>query len=206
MKSVDNKMNGLNKEQLNQLQCGIGLLNISKYLEVRKLYPQGDTPHFRDIYKRYYHLNVAQLSEQFLDHYFNLLFSQNIGKTTEPYSQILRELYDYPNRRGLNTLQFSFVSKLMATRDENRPVYDKHVRDFFKLSMPSGNDVNARIAQYIYQLSWLRETYELWQLDSNFKEIVAQVRDKYSLLIDCPATRVADLLVYTVGKHNRRCI
>jgi hypothetical protein len=121
---------------------------------------------------------------------------------SEPYSQILKELQEFPNQRGNKSLQFSFVSKLMATRDEHKPVYDKHVRMFFGLSSLSSGDDDSRISKFTHQLNKLSTTYNAWEQDRHFIKILAKVRKKITVLNNCPVTRIADLLVYTVGKHH----
>lgn len=188
--------------QLKKFECAVELLDANRYLEVRRLYPLGDTPEFRRIYSNYYHLNVAHPSDQFIDRYFTLLFSAEIESMQEPYSQILKELKKLPSRNGNNALQFSFVSKLMATRDENKPIYDKHVRNFFGLSRLSYGDDDSRISKFTGQLVLLSMTYKAWERDRNFNKILAKVRKKIPALNDCPVTRIADLLVYTVGRHH----
>ncbi len=192
----------LDKLKLKKFECAVELLDASKYLEVRRLYPLGDTPEFRRIYSNYYHLNVAHPSAQFIDRYFDLLFSTEIESMQAPYSQILEELREFPSQNGNRSLQFSFVSKLMATRDERKPVYDKHVRTFFGLSSLSYGDDDSRISKFTHQLNTLSATYNAWEQDRNFKKILAKVREKIPALNGCPATRIADLLVYTVGKHH----
>ena len=174
---------------------------IDTYIKLRTLLPEKSMV-FRNLFKNYYRLNNAFLSEAFEDRFFELLFTLNIKDSTDPYTPILKELYEIPRQKGDKSLQCSFVSKLVAIHDENYPIYDKHISAFFGISVPSYGDVEFRIAGFVNNINWLSMIYNKWSEDDNFRRILVNVRKRYPALDDCKATRIADFLVWTVGSKK----
>ena len=151
-------MNTLNKHQLNLLDVAIAYLreeNFSPYLMLKCLLaekPRGFQADFRQIFENYYGLNAGGVTDAFKDRYFDLLFSLEFQDDVEPYTPILKELYEIPRRKGDKGLQCSFVSKMVAIHDEAYPIFDRHVRDFFGISVPSNGSVDFRIAGFVANL------------------------------------------------------
>lgn len=179
--------------------------NVSPYLMLKNLLikkPAGFQADFRRIFESYYGLNAGGVTDAFKDRYFELLFGLEIQGHDDPHAPILMELYEIPRRKGDKALQCSFVSKLVAVHDESYPIFDRHVSDFFGISVPSNGSVDFRVAGFLANLRYLRETYECWSKDSEFQKVLSTVRQRHPCLKGCTAPRIADFLVWTVG-HNK---
>lgn len=167
--------------------------------------PVGFEERFRQEFATYYGLNRAHLGDNFKKAYFDRLFGLKLESGGDPYTEPMIELYGIPRLRGDQALQASFVSKLVAIHDETRPVWDVHVREFFRIEEPPRTDeVRKRIVAYVELLEDLRRTYADWAKNPEFLSIVGQVRAKFPLLAETAPQRVADLLIWSLGKSARR--
>jgi hypothetical protein len=179
--------------------------NVSPYLMLKHLLtkkPAGFQADFRRIFESYYGLNAGGVTDAFKDRYFGLLFGLEIQGHDDPYTPILMELYAIPRRKGDKALQCSFVSKLVAIHDESCPIFDRHVSDFFGITVPSNGSVDFRVAGFLANLKYLRQTYESWSEDSEFQKILLAVNQKHPYLKGCTTPRIADFLVWTVGRNK----
>jgi hypothetical protein len=179
--------------------------DISPYLKLKRLFtdqPVGFKAEFRQTFERYYGLNAGGVSDAFKRRYFELLFDLKLKESVDPYTPILKELYSILRRKEDKALQCSFVSKLVAIHDETRPIFDRHVSDFFGITVPSNGWVDFRIAGFVTNLMWLRETYQRWSGDKHFMEILSAVKQKHPSLQNCAGARVADFLIWVVGRKK----
>jgi len=201
-------MSDPNKYQMGLLGVAITHLreaDFSRYLKLKLLLaekPRGFKTDFRQAFGIYYGLNAGGVTEAFKDRYFDLLFSLKLQDDGDPYTPILRELYEIPRRKKDKALQCSFVSKLVAIHDEASPIFDRHVSDFFGITVPTRGSVDFRIAGFVANLQWLRQTYHRWSEDSQFQKILLTVKQKHPSLKGCANPRVADFLVWTVGRKK----
>ncbi len=200
-------MSAPNRYQLRLLGEAIKHLeqkDISPYFELKRVLaekPTGFQTKFRQIFESYYGLNAAGVTNDFRDRYFGLLFGLEI-QDDDPYTPILLELYEIPRHKGDKALQCSFVSKLVAIHDESHPIFDRHVSDFFGINVPSNGSVDFRIAGFLANLEYLRKTYECWTEDAEFQKILLTVKQTHPYLNGCTTPRIADFLVWTVGRNK----
>ena len=201
-------MTGPNKYQISLLRLAVTYLKEEDYIpyfDLKRLLAErhaGFKTEFRRIFEHYYGLNTGGITDTFKARYFELLFDLVLHEGVDPYTLILKELYDIPRRKLDNALQCSFVSKLIAIHDEAYPIFDRHVSKFFGVTVPTNGSIDFRIAGFVANLEWLRETYQLWSVDSQFQKIVLTVKQKHPLLEDCSDPRIADFLVWTVGRNK----
>ena|SRR5688572_5575283 len=201
-------MTGPNKYQLSLLRLAVSHLKESDYLpyfNLKRLLaarPAGFKAEFRRIFEHYYGLNTGGLTDTCKVRYFELLFALVLHEGVDPYTRILKELYGIPRRKLDNALQCSFISKLVAIHDEAYPIFDRHVSEFFGITVPTNGSIDFRIAGFVANLEWLRETYQHWSKDSQFQNIVLTVKQEHPSLKCCANPRIADFLVWTVGRNN----
>jgi hypothetical protein len=158
---------------------------------------------FQRIFVAYYRLGSAGLTEAFKHRFFELLFACDPVGQADPYTPLLRELYRFKTRRGHSALQVSFVSKLVSMHDESRPIYDRHVSNFFQLRVPSvAHPTQVRIAEGVGMLHRIQEQYERWAIDRRFQDLEAIVLKKQPKLKGCHRTRVCDFLAWTIGDEK----
>lgn len=78
------------------------------------------TKDFRSKFNGFY--RVRQRSKEWYDKYFKLMVEQKTANLS--FETLLREMYNV-DRKG--KIEVSFVSKLVATIDPNKPIWDKFV-------------------------------------------------------------------------------
>ena len=119
------------------------------------------------------------------------------------YSKIVQKLSKHVNRVGNRALQFSFVSKLVATHRDASPIYDRHVRAFFnEPAPPSGLGDDTRIESVAKYLFHVEERYCAWSQIPRVAEILERLKLRDPRLKDCHVVRLMDFLVWKVGNRN----
>lgn len=158
---------------------------------------------FQKDFSQFFRLNSSGLTDEFKAHYFKLLFSFAKSQEADPYSSILRELYKFERRKGDKSLQCSFVSKLVAIHDDDRPVFDIYVQNFFGIGVPRSIDVDFRIAGFVRNLEVIRAAYHAWQDDTSYQAVIRDACSQHPLLSQCSSVKVADFLVWTAGRSSK---
>ncbi len=177
--------------------------DFDEYFELRRLNQQpSDRQEFQARFANYYRLHIGGLTDAFKHRYLHLLVTWQPRGQRDPYSPLLLDLYQFPRRRGDQTLQVSFVSKLVAFHDESRPLFDRHVSRFFGVSVPAVGSVEFRISGFVANLEGIRAQYEAWAASSRFKSLVRPLFQKNPNLKNCHPTRLCDFLVWTVGSYE----
>lgn len=177
--------------------------DFSGYFALQRLSRQpGLRREFQTQFARYYRLHLGRLSDAFTSRYLELLVTWRPHGRRDPYTPLLLDLYRFPRRKGDHALQASFVSKLVAFRDESRPLYDRHVARFFGVSVPSIGPIQFRISGFVENLERIRTHYETWSASPRFGSIVRPLFLKNPNLRSCHKTRLCDFLVWTVGAYG----
>lgn len=137
--------------------------DIDRYFYITSVFaknePISSNEEFKETYKTFYVMRTAGLSQQHFDKYFELLDSRVNNLET-----ILNELYEIKTLKQLNSLQFSFATKLLHTLDNSLPIYDNQVKK--TLGLP---DV------YNIQDSPYKKTKKLLAYYANLKMIYRQL-------------------------------
>jgi len=110
-----------------KILSNIDFESISVYLFLKKEYEKGNienNPLFQFILRSYYRLDNAGLGDEIKKEYFKILEEKESDLKT-----ILSRLHKVKNLRGLNTIQFSFATKLLHTLNNNNPIFDSEVSD-----------------------------------------------------------------------------
>ena len=204
-------MSGPNRHQLNILSQAVAHVaqgDVDKYMELKELFRTKDgakQAKFRSAFERYYGLYSGGVTSAWRDRFFQLLYELELRDRVDPYTPILRALYEIPRHKGDRELHFSFTSKLVAIHDESYPLYDRHVSAFFGIVPPSLGGVDFRIAGFVSHMRWLRQTYSAWERDDAFLQVVGCLRDRYPCLQVIATPRLADMLVWAAGKCRLDC-
>lgn len=114
---------------------------------------------FQFVFRSFYRLDNAGLTPKFKIEFFRILEEIRNQKTFN-FEEILKQLYNFPNRKGQNTLQFSFVTKMLNTIDNKMPIYDSEVAKMFNVSRPYYNEFDKKLEVYLNQLNLIQESYE----------------------------------------------
>jgi hypothetical protein len=178
--------------------------DLSNYFEVRRLFPlvrsgqanETEQGRFEKAFSKFYAMDGRVWPPAERRFFYDLLYGLHITPASQPYRRLLNTLAE---RRNGN-LEFSFVSKLVATHDEKRPIWDVHVRAFFGLKPPKRGSPRQRITEFLRQLKFIRRQYQSWHPD--FGDVAHEMQDRIQPLRNCHENRICDLLVWTAGKRG----
>jgi hypothetical protein len=153
---------------------------------------------FERRFSTYYGLRSQFLTDGWLSRYFDLFYKFRQSTLAEPYRPLLLDLYEFPRRGGVKTLEFSFVSKLVAFHDETRPLFDRNVRRFFGLGPPDFGCCEFRISGFIDNLNEIARRYNDWLEQKTFAEIIDRLRWRFPDLAARHSVRLCDFLVHKI--------
>lgn len=115
---------------------------------------------FQFIFRSFYRLDNAGLTDKFKTRFFELLSIAKAEKKAD-IQGIVRSLFDIPNRRGQASLQFSFATKLAATVDSTSPIYDAEVASIFGFRPPYNHKpFEQRLSEYTAFYTELKSLYQ----------------------------------------------
>lgn len=158
---------------------------------------------FQFIYRSFYRIDNAGLTKEFKTEYFNIL-QEYRNKEIFDYSYILERLHRIPNHRGLNTFQFSFVTKMHNTINNNMPIYDSEVAEVFSFKKPKYNlNFNDKIEFYLEQLSFISNTYNLLFENNNLDETTVLFDNTFQNH-NLSREKVFDFIFWSAGKVIRK--
>ncbi|MFZ4778139.1 MAG: hypothetical protein ACOYM3_22435 [Terrimicrobiaceae bacterium] len=201
-------MSAINPEQLRLLKLSAERLSgkdYKKYLELRALLteqPPGYRSAFEPLFRSFFRMNRAHLGDSFLKAFFDHLFKLRTPINGNTYKRIFSDLTKHKRKKGDVAIQFSFVSKLVAIKDESQPIIDKHVSDFFGISAPKTGSIQFRINGFIENLNLLKSIYGAWKSVPSVKHLLDKIRNDKQELSGTTDERILDLLVWQVGRHK----
>jgi len=196
-------------EALAKAESWIFHSDLCPHLELKELLNNKMTPQererFRYLFIKIYGLNRGGLTKSFIKKYFDIMFDGSIYKDSgQPdYSRILNTLYKFKRKQGDRSLQFSFVSKLVAIHQQSSPLYDTHVLAFFGVKAPAATiDKKIRINWYIDFLDHVRNSYIEWEKDKRLRLLISKIKARDSRLEQFDTVRLMDFLVWNVGNKK----
>ncbi|MDP1994089.1 MAG: hypothetical protein Q8K40_02475 [Ignavibacteria bacterium] len=137
--------------------------DIEPYMNLKKIFKQGailNNAEYTKMYRQYWQLNAARLSESFCVHYFQILENCRIEKTND-LKIIVKELYNVSsNSKGHKKLHFSFATKLLHTLNNKSPIYDSMISDFYFLpEIKSTWNFEKKLSVYLNCYDFLQNEY-----------------------------------------------
>ena len=186
------------------------------HLELKELLPYCRTnkikqKRFRSLFSDYYGFNnykrfiQKSLRRKFEDAFYKILFRGNIFEDGKPaFCKIFSELSKYKSKKAKYALHFSFISKMIAMHYENSPIYDSHVRAFFKKepSHLNGRDIDRRIEKFIEFLNGVRADYEKWVENARISKVIQNLKKRDVRLKNYDQVRLLDFLVWKSEQKN----
>lgn len=92
---------------------------LKKYVQIMQMAEDGRfDDEFRKLFKSYY--IIRQRSSDWYDKFFQLMEEQRSKQRS--FEELLKEMYEVNG-----SVEVSFASKLMATIDKNKPIWDRYV-------------------------------------------------------------------------------
>ena len=157
---------------------------------------------FQFVFRSFYRLDNAGLTSEFKTEYFKILQECRQDKVFD-FEKILKRLYNFPNRKGQNTLQFSFVTKLLNTIDNNLPIYDSEVAKMFCVTRPYVTDFNKKLDTYIDQLQCFQNCYE----EVLYKNLLPTTLEKFNQRFansNLSEMKKLDFIFWSAGKVKKK--
>jgi hypothetical protein len=156
---------------------------------------------FQFMYRSFYRLDSAGLTPEFKSKYFVMLEeSRNLPEVD--LRRLVKELYPIPNLKGQQSLQFSFVTKLVNTVNRQYPIYDSEVGKVFGFRTPNNHKAfEVRLEEYMTFYAKLRDIYaEI--LAKNLLEAPRRLfRQIYAAPPErIPEIKVLDFIFWSAGK------
>lgn len=132
------------------------------YLYLKEQFDQSDVTDnyvFQFLYRSFYRMDNAGLTPEFKTEYFSIM-ENNRNTFTFDERTILKQLYSLPNRKGQNTIQLSFVTKMLNTINDRYPIYDNEVMKIVGFKRPSYTmAMQNRIEEYLNQINYINVVY-----------------------------------------------
>lgn len=113
---------------------------------------------FQFVFRSFYRIDNAGLTPEFKKEYFKIM-EQNRNEKQFDFKRVFKRLYILPDRKGQNTLQFSFVTKLFSIIDNTLPVYDSKVAEMFSFSKPYQSDFDIKVERFLIQYEVIKRSY-----------------------------------------------
>lgn len=179
---------------------------IAKFGQLKRLYaaPQSRLE-FENLFKTHYGLNSAGLTDQQKEKIFEFVYAPwNISDDTEyeeRFIEIVTTIYDMNNLKGRKSIQASFATKILAFKNDIFPIFDRHVGNFFGITMSRDIPLPLRLHIFCGNLREVRHQYESLAHHPEVKAVLGELR-KNPIIADCSPIRVLDFLVFTAGTTN----
>ncbi len=189
---IDNIINNQN-----EILSKIDKESISVYLYLKKEYEKGsikDNKVFQFVFRSFYRLDNAGLSDELKTHYFKLLSNKNIK-----LEKILLELYDFKTLRGYNAVQFSFATKLLHTIDNRLPIFDAEASRVLKIRVSGSGKEKIKSCLTAYKK--MKQTYLVLLEDKKILILINKFRNKFKLKDkDITNEKILDFIIWSLGK------
>jgi hypothetical protein len=156
---------------------------------------------FQFTFRSFYRLDNAGLTPEFKSKYFALLEASREVREID-LRRLVEDLYAIPNRKGQQSLQFSFVTKLANTANRLYPIYDGAVASVFGFRAPDNHGTfDLRLEKYMIFYAKVRDIYSeilngnlLQEPRRTFRQIYAAPSERI------PDIKVLDFIFWSAGK------
>ena len=188
-------------EKQDDILSNLKLESIAVYSFLKNEYAKGNILNnlvFQFVFRSYYRLDNAGLSNEIKSRFFQLLAQKQINLGT-----ILSELYEIPTLKGKNTIQFSFATKLLHTIDNNNPIFASEVAVLTKINI-KGSDRDKKIYSCIEIYNSLEKLYAKLKKDDKIRKVISKFRSKFKVDDErISDTKVIDFIMWSLGKLTK---
>jgi len=188
-------------EKQDDILSNLDFESIAVYSFLKNVYTKGNILNnlvFQFVFRSYYRLDNAGLSDEIKSRFFELLAQKQTN-----LELFLSELYEIPTLKGENTIQFSFATKLLHTIDNDKPIFDSGVAILTNIK-PKGSDRNTKIRSCIEIYYSLEKLYEELKEDDKIKKLISKFRSKFKVDDEkISDTKVLDFIMWSLGKLKK---
>ncbi len=117
---------------------------------------------FKTEFKNFYGMPVAHLGVNFENKFFEIFEDLAENKNVEiNLKDVLIKLHQIKTLKGTNSVQFSFVTKMLHTIDNRKVIYDKMIRIVFNFSENQSPKIaHEKIENYLNLYTLIQQEYE----------------------------------------------
>jgi hypothetical protein len=185
-------------ENLDKIFANVDRESIEVYRFLKSEYEKGnilDNYLFQFVYRSFYRLDSAGLSEKIKTRYFELL-----SEKQNDLEIILSELYDIPTLKDKNSIQFSFATKLLHTLDNDNPIYDKNVDRVIRIKI-DGKTKDEKIRSSVDMFNSLIIVYSEMMEKDEIIDAILRFRMYFNVQKEKVSdVKVLDFIIWTLGK------
>lgn len=189
-------------EKQNEILENIKQESVAVYLFLKNEYKKGDIINnnlFQFVFRSYYRLDGAGLSEKQKVKYFQLL-----AKKEDDLKIILNILYKLSDLNKRNAIQFSFATKLLHTIDNSKPIFDAEVSRVFCVPR-RGKTKKEKIIACLSIYEFLKNTYSDLLLDKEIIKLIVKFRSKFKDKDkNISDIKVLDFIIWSLGKIKNK--
>ena len=176
--------------------------SIDVYIFLHREAQKGDVAQdnvFQFVFRSFYRLDSAGLGPKIKKKYFRLL-----GKKCQDLKIILEKLHEIKTLRNLNTVQFSFATKLLHTLDPRNPIYDSKVALATHIHT-GGNTPESRIQSCMEKYEELRQIHATLLKNVGIQRVISRFRNKFKVSSQViPNVKIVDFLLWSLGSLRER--
>lgn len=169
--------------------------SVNDYLNVLKLFNEDENlgEKFQKAFNNFYGLNRFMKSKTDFYSIFNRCKKINSFDIVE----ILVEL-----QKSTGRIEYSFVSKMCHTIDNNLPIYDDNTAKTFGFAIHNDADKEIKIDRYLLFLEELKNSYSSI-ITNNFLEKSLKQFDKNFPSIQISEVKKIDFIIWTYGSKTK---
>lgn len=153
---------------------------------------------FQFLFRSFYRLDNAGLSEDFKTHYFKLL-EDNRGNLSIKPEKIAQLLSHHLRLKGDKSYQYSFATKLVNMLNPSSPIYDSEVARVFQFSTYHLSDKDKKIDRFNIYQNQINEAYKFILQENLLEPTFEQFRSKFKKY-SITDTKKIDFIFWSYGK------
>ena len=158
---------------------------------------------FHFVYRSFYRLDNAGLSNEMKLEYFKLM-QELRDKEEFDFSLVCGRLYEIPNIKGQNSLQFSFATKMANMISPIYPIYDSEVATMFGFRAPYGyKPYDQRFAEYRKFYNDMSEGYVGFSDSEILEGVLWDLESKRNNIKNLSTIKKLDFLMWSAGKLQK---
>jgi len=159
-----------------------------------------DNKLFQFVFRSFYRLDNAGLTDEFKNKYFELL--EAVRNKEVNIKSVCETLYEIENRKGSKSLQFSFATKLANTVNPLLPIYDSEVAKMYGYKPPlTYKPLSERIENLLKFYKYLSDDYTKVLHDGSIEMTLNTFDKKFPKYQDKISNfKKLDFIVWSAGK------
>lgn len=154
---------------------------------------------FQFLFRKYYNLEEARLSDDFHLEYFKILQDLKNNSKAWNYELVIERLYEIPRAKGDKSIQCSFVSKMFHTFDSNNVVFDSKVAKMFKFKTLSTVPFDQKIKKFEQYIGTISSSYNKIITDGLLDDVLTMFDTRFENHGLHPRKRL-DFIFWSAGK------